>query len=356
MCGSSAGSGAPSAFGFPVSGPSCIGAIRLDDQGRAVHIGARHLTWGNPPDMEDKILNLLKRPNYTPQNAVELRARLGLRRNQQRELEHVLARMERNGQIARIKQGNRYALPLAADLVPGRIRMNRAGVGFLQADDPKMPTIRISQDATSTAMHGDHVLVRLDVPPRVPRRQETAEATGRVVRVLERKRTQMVGTLQRGRQFLYVIPDDPRITQDIYVTAAARHRPTRASSGDKVVVELREWKSRHTNPEGEIIEVLGPPDAEGRGHALGHPPIRSAAALPEAGAARGAVLRPGGESPRARPGDTDCRAHQVVTIDPDDAKDFDDAICLQARGPRPMEAVGPHRRRVALREARHRAR
>ena len=79
--------------------------------------------------------------------------------------------MERSGQIARIKQGNRYALPLAADLVPGRIRMNRAGVGFLQADDPKVPTIRIAQDATATAMHGDHVLVRRDVLARIPRRQ-----------------------------------------------------------------------------------------------------------------------------------------------------------------------------------------
>ena len=95
----------------------------------------------------------------------------GLRRSQQRELEHVLTRLERNGQIARIKEGNRYALPLAADLVPGRIRMNRAGVGFLQPDDPKLPTIRISQDATATAMHGDRVLVRRDVLPRIPRRQ-----------------------------------------------------------------------------------------------------------------------------------------------------------------------------------------
>ena len=89
--------------------------------------------------MEEKILSLLNRPNYTPLNAAELRAQLGLRRSQQRELEHVLARMERNGQIARIKQGNRYALPLAADLVPGRIRMNRAGVGFLQAGRSEAP-------------------------------------------------------------------------------------------------------------------------------------------------------------------------------------------------------------------------
>ena len=86
--------------------------------------------------------------------------------------------------------------------------------------------------------------------------------TGTVVRILERRRTQMVGTLQRGRQFLYVIPDDPRIPHDIYVPEPRDvGRPARI--GDKVVVELREWESRHTNPEGEIVEVLGAPDEEG---------------------------------------------------------------------------------------------
>jgi ribonuclease R len=280
--------------------------------------------------MEERILNLLNRANYAPLNAVELRAQLGLRPSQLRELEHVLARLERNGQVARIKQGNRYALPLAADLVPGRIRMNRQGVGFLQADDPKVPTIRIWPDATSTALHGDHVLVRRDVRPHIPRQRPSEEPTGRVVRVLERARTELVGTLQRGRQFLYVIPDDPRITQDIYVTPP-RDTGRPANVGDKVVVELREWVSRHANPEGEIIEVLGPPDAEGvdmlsviRQYKLAlHFPKR---VLHEAQAFGQEV------KPAERAGRVDCRSHHVVTIDPEDAKDFDDAICLQRAG------------------------
>ena len=184
--------------------------------------------------------------------------------------------------------------------------------------------------------------------------QEPAEVTGRVVRVLESARTQLVGTLQRGRQFLYVIPDDPRITQDIYVPPPRdTGRPARI--GDKVVVELREWKSRHVNPEGEIIEVLGPPDAEGvdmlsviRQYNLAlHFPKK---VLQEA-------RRSGREvKPAERAGRVDCRKHQVVTIDPDDAKDFDDAICLERVGPGALEAVGAYRRRVALREARQRAR
>ena len=75
--------------------------------------------------MEQNILKLFRRPNYRPLNSAELLRQLGLPQNKQRQLEHVLAQLERTGQIARIKQGKRYALPLEADLVPGRIRMNR---------------------------------------------------------------------------------------------------------------------------------------------------------------------------------------------------------------------------------------
>src|SRR5215467_119262 len=106
--------------------------------------------------MENRVLNLLGRADYTPLNLQELRARLGISRHQQRNLERALARLERMGQVARIKQGNRYALPQVADLVPGRIRMNRQGVGFLQPDDPKLPVLHVSPDATSTTMHANH--------------------------------------------------------------------------------------------------------------------------------------------------------------------------------------------------------
>jgi len=276
--------------------------------------------------MEDRIIDLLSRPDYAPMNPAELGRRLGVGR-QQSELERELSRMERAGRIVQIKKGNRYALPLEADLVPGRIRMNRQGNGLLQPDDPKQPVLQIPHDATATAMHGDHVLVRRDVRPRVVRRGRPAEVTGRVVRILESARTQVVGTLQSGKQFLYVIPDDPRIPRDLIVPPPRDvGRPARV--GDKVVVELREWKSRHVNPEGEIVEVLGSPDAEGvdmlsilRQYNL--PLHFPKPVLQEAGSFGHEI------KPEDRQGRVDCRAHQVVTIDPADAKDFDDAICVQ---------------------------
>jgi ribonuclease R len=268
--------------------------------------------------MENQILKLLGGGDYAPANVPELLHLLGWSRNRQQELQRELRRLELAGRIARIK-GNRYILPQEADLIPGRIRMNRAGKGFLQPDDPAIKEIAIPENATLTALHEDHVLVRRDRPEH--------KNTGTVIRVLKRHRTKIVGTLQKGRRFLYVVPDDPRLPHDIYVPEP-RDVGRPAHIGDKVVVDLREWESRNANPEGEIIEVLGAPDEEGvdmlsvlRQYNLPlHFPKN---VLAEARTIGSAVL------PHELPGREDCRSHPVVTIDPDDAKDFDDAICLQ---------------------------
>jgi ribonuclease R len=280
--------------------------------------------------MEERVIQLLSRPSYTPLTAQELQARLGVRKEQQREFGRLLEQLERSGRIARIKEKNCYALPLEADLVPGRIRMNRQGGGTLQPDDPKLPAIRISAESAATAINGDRVLVRRDSVARRDGRPGAGEITGKVIRILERSRTRVVGTLQQGQRFLYVIPDDPRMVQDILVPPPSDvGRPARP--GDKVVVELHEWTSRHNSPEGEIIEVLGPPDAEGvdmlsvlRQYNLAlhfpKPVLAEAKAI-------GNQIKPGDLAGRK-----DCRQHPVFTIDPFDAKDFDDAICLQRAG------------------------
>ena len=268
--------------------------------------------------MENQILELLGSDDYAPANVPELLHQLGWSRNRQQELQRELRRLELAGRIARIK-GNRYILPQEADLIPGRIRMNRAGKGFLLPDDAAIPEIAIPENATFTALHEDHVLVRRDRPE--------SKNTGTVIRVLKRHRTKIVGTLQKGRQFLYVVPDDPRIPHDVYVPEP-RDVGRPAHIGDKVVVELREWESRNANPEGEIIEVLGAPDDEGVDmlsvlRQYNMPLHFPKHVLAEARAIGSNVM------PHELHGREDCRSHQVVTIDPDDAKDFDDAICLQ---------------------------
>jgi ribonuclease R len=280
--------------------------------------------------MEELILQLLGRNDYTPSNVPQLIQGLGLAPGQQQPLQQALRHLEQSGQIVRTKAG-RYIQSREADLIPGRIRVNRQGKGFLEPEVSGLREIIIPESATGTAMNGDRVLVRREVA----RGARADEPTGSVVRILQRARTQMVGTLQSSKQFLFVIPDDPRIPHDIYVTPA-RDTGRLANIGDKVVVELRAWESRHTNPEGEIIEVLGAPDEEGvdmlsvlRQYNLPlHFPRK---VLQEAGLL--AKPRPQGEPlPEELAGRVDCRAHAVVTIDPDDAKDFDDAICLRPDG------------------------
>ena len=278
--------------------------------------------------MREQIIRLLEQKNYVPANVPELLRSLHLSPNRQQELQAVLGKLEQVGEIARIK-GNHYILPREADLIPGRIRMNRAGKGFLQPDDSSLKEIAIAESATGTALHEDRVLVRREVRRKSFRDGDTE--TGTVVRILERQRTQIVGTLQQSKNFLYVIPDDPRIPHDVYVVPP-RDVGRPANLGDKVVVELREWESRHTNPEGEIIEVLGAPDEEGvdmlsvlRQYEL---PLHFPKAVLHEAHVIGSVVH---EKDLA--GRLDCRAHQVVTIDPDDAKDFDDAICLERVSP-----------------------
>jgi ribonuclease R len=278
--------------------------------------------------MEQRILEWLAQKDYIPANVPELLRGLGLPPNRQQDLQTVLQKLEQAGGIARVK-GNRYILSRDADLIPGRIRMNRAGKGFLQPDDSSLKEIAIAESATGTALHEDRVLVRRDV--RRKNFRDGDQETGTVVRILERKRTQIVGTLSQGRNSLYVIPDDPRMPHDIYVPPARDvGRPARV--GDKVVVELREWESRHTSPEGEIVEVLGAPDTEGvdmlsvlRQYDL---PLHFPKEVLAEAHAIGATV-----DAKDFTGRVDCRRHQVITIDPDDAKDFDDAICLERISP-----------------------
>ena len=278
--------------------------------------------------MEQRIFSLLTQENYVAANVPEMLRLLGLPPNRQQELQTVLATLVSAGKVTRIK-GNRYVCLTDAGLIPGRIRMNRAGKGFLAPDDAALPEVAIAENATGTALHEDRVLVRRAV--RRKNFRDGDQDTGTVVRVLERTRPQIVGTLQQGRGSLFVTPDDPRIPHDILVPPA-RDVGRPAHIGDKVVVELSEWESRDSNPEGEIIEVLGAPNDEGvdmlsvlRQYNLPlHFPKN---VLAEAHAIGSTVcVNDLGER-------LDCRAQRVITIDPDDAKDFDDAICLEKISP-----------------------
>lgn len=283
----------------------------------------------NGRKIREQILSLLARKDYRPLSKIDIARELGLARAQRIALRKSLRELERTGEIARIRT-DRYVLPAEADLVTGKLSIHPAGYGFLTSEIPGESDTFIAAENIGIAMHGDRVVARIsrDEPyGRIKGRRE-----GRVIRILERAHDTIVGTLQRSRNFYYVVPDDPRFVHDIYVQPERDKKPVkRAEVGDKVVVRLDTWESRHVNPEGEIIEVLGPASAPGidmlsivRKYHL--PTEFPRDVLEEA------ERIPKTIDARRIDGREDLRGKFIVTIDPDDARDFDDAIHVEKVG------------------------
>jgi ribonuclease R len=281
----------------------------------------------NGRKIQEQILALLGSPDYRPMDKSELAKALGRKSGVRMGLNQALHDLERAGEIARIRK-NRYVLPPAADLVTGKLHIHQAGYGFLISEKPGEPDIFIAAENTGTAMHGDRVVARIsrDAPyGRIKGRRE-----GRVIRILERAHDTIVGTLQHSRNFYYVVPDDPRLVHDVYVQPAGdrRVKQTAAKVGDKVVVRLEAWESRHVNPDGEIIEVLGPASAPGVDMLSIIRKYHLPTEFP-----RDVLEQANGISEkidmRQLDGREDLRNEFVVTIDPDDARDFDDAIHVE---------------------------
>jgi len=288
----------------------------------------------NGRTIREKLLALVRAPDYRPRDRDEIARALGLQGRDRVEVRKTLHELEHAGEIVRIRK-NRYVLPSEADLVTGKLSIHQAGYGFLVPEKAGEPDIFIAAENTGTAMNGDRVVARIsrDVPPRRAkvRAGQAAQhrSEGRVIRILERARDTIVGTLQQSRNFYYVVPDDPRLVHDVYVQVPSRAKlPKTPMRDDKVVVRLEAWESRHVNPEGEIIEVLGAATAPGidmlsiiRKYDL--PTAFPKSVLDEANRI------PQSAEQKLIQGREDLRDQFIVTIDPDDARDFDDAINVE---------------------------
>ncbi len=294
---------------------------------------------GGATDLRTRLLRLLGSPKYQPLDKVELTKKLGLKPDDRPALKDLLRDLETAGSIARIKK-ERYVLPADADLFAGVIRFSEKGFAFVVAEDKEAnpgPDIHVPAEDTATALHNDRVLVRLadsafedskgrrHRAPAVHAARQPARREGRVIRILHRANETVVGTLRKQRQFFHVVPDDPRFIHDILVHPGQVTLPKPPEVGDKVVVRLEPWEMRHVNPEGKIIEVLGPASKAGvdmlsiirKFHLPTEFPrevMQAASEIPE-------EVDPG-EADRRE----DLRGEFILTIDPDDARDFDDAI------------------------------
>jgi len=220
--------------------------------------------------------------------------------------------------------------PQADDSVKGVIQFRAGGSAFVVVDGKRdEPSIQISPDDTGVALPGDTVVVRIyrGVAGRRP-----GERVGRVVQIVERERAVIVGDLRReGRNFI-VAPDDPRFVYEIAVPDPARsHVKPVPHPGDKVIVKLGEWRRREQPLVGEITGRLGrthEPRAELLGIFVKHGLEPNFPADVE----REASHIPDHVGARELEGRRDYRAVPVFTIDPDDAKDFDDALSIEDLG------------------------
>lgn len=225
-----------------------------------------------------------------------------------------LRAMIRDGQIITNRRGQ-YLLVGHTGLVTGIVTGHRDGYGFV-TPDAGGDDIFLSPREMREVMHGDKVAVR------IARTDERGRAEGKLVKVLARNTSEIVGRFVRESGIGFVIPDNRRFSQSVAIPPAGAKG---VKPGDIVVAELTEPPSRDTQPIGRVIEILGEAGESGieteiaiRAHGL---PFRWPDEAVAEAEAWGDKVRPS-----ARRGREDLRELPLVTIDGADAKDFDDAV------------------------------
>ncbi len=227
--------------------------------------------------------------------------------------------------------GARPATPvLGRNELTGRIQFRAGGSAFVIRDsvegEDEEPALQVFPEDTGVALPGDRVLAR-EYPGRKGKRP--GEKIGAVVRVLERGRDTVVGDLRRRGKSFYVVPDDPRFSYEVFVDDPAKGDVSpRPEAGDKVVVKLNDWKNRDQPLTGEITTRLGRTH-EPRAELLGVFERYGLDANFPADVEREAAAIPSEVQSRELANRLDYREIPVFTIDPDDAKDFDDALSYE---------------------------
>ena len=275
------------------------------------------------------MLQRMAKPGYTPMRLEDLVREIGADQVAYKRLRKIVPKLINSGALIVVKR-DLLALPPQGDQLEGTILFRSSGSARVVFDrDDKgnaRDPVHIQSEDTGVALHGDRVAIKMD-PPR--RREAGDWGTGRVTRIIKRAFTTAVGTLRRTRLAWYVIPDDPRIVREIVVRdpASSGLKPL-PKVEDKVVLRLDPWERRNTNPTGTLIEVLGvthTPMAEYKGILRQY---RLEPEFPEAveAAARAFPSKVPAADVKTR---ADFREVPTITIDPDDAKDFDDALSVQ---------------------------
>jgi ribonuclease R len=293
------------------------------------YAGREAKKYARPIPSREAILALLKN-KAIPLSFEEIAGCLGLEETVDLEaLQRRLAAMERDGQLLRNRR-DRYCLINRQDLVPGRVIGHPDGFGFLRPDAGG-EDLFLSPREMRQVFHGDRVVACVTGVDRRGRRE------GSIVEILERSHARVVGRLFRERGIAYVVPDNKRITQDVLIPEEYLNG---ARPGQIVVAEIIQQPTLRIQPIGRIVEVLGEHLAPGMEievaiRAFGIPNQWPPEVLKEA-------EQFGKEVPEeAKQGRVDLRHLPLVTIDGEDARDFDDAVYCQqtAKGWRLLVAI-----------------
>jgi ribonuclease R len=268
-----------------------------------------------------QVLSLMRERVHHPATVQEILRLLRVPRQDRATFRRHLKALMESGEVIKIR-GNRFGLADRMDVVVGRLETHPRGFGFVVPDagHEDHPHVYVAAPNLTEALHGDRVVARIE------RHHGPDRVEGRIIRVLERANTSVVGRFdldEAGRGF--VVPFDRRLLSDVQVDAADTRG---AAAADMVVVELTRWPTPTRPPLGRVVEVLGGLDAPGvdtriiiRKHRI--PDVHGQEAVQEARRLGGTIRE------RDVRGRSDFRPVTTVTIDGEHARDFDDAITIE---------------------------
>lgn len=268
-------------------------------------------------NIKEDVQRYFKESGTRPLSVDELEQKLGYDHSEDfKQLVIALNELEEAGELVRTRK-NRFGLPQKMNLIRGKIQMHKKGFAFLIPDDDDHKDVYIHFSDLHTAMNNDVVLVRLEKQGDGSQRPE-----GKVVRIIERTITQVVGTFDSNRSFGFVIADDKRIPHDIFIP---KEMTAGAITGHKVIAEITKYPEGGKSAEGAIVHILGHKNDPGIDiisiiYKNGIPIDFPEEVIEQAGAIEQEVSAE--EIAKRR----DVRDETVVTIDGADAKDLDDAI------------------------------
>jgi ribonuclease R len=268
--------------------------------------------------LSDQILNILLHNPEQGFNYKQIAKKLNITETPERKLVFdILAELAAQGTVQEIYTG-KFRANAHMGYVTGIVDMTRMGYGFISTEELK-DDIFVSADNLRTALHGDKVKVRLYA------KRKGSRPEGEVVEILERWRTSFVGTVEVMPNFAFLIPDNKNMPFDLFIPSSKLNG---ALQGQKAVAKVTDWNPKSKNPVAEIIRVLGFPGLhETEMHAIlaeFELPDKFTEEIEEA-----AERIPGLISEAEIASRRDFRNILTLTIDPADAKDFDDALSLR---------------------------